>query len=100
MLDSAAKQSESVKLYIYPLPPGPPYPPSPYPTPLGHHRAELPVLHCRFPLAIYILRGSVCMSILISHFAPLSQSSSMSRCPFSMLVSIAALEIGSPASLF
>ena len=44
MLDSAVQQSESVKLYIYPLAPGPPYPPPLYPTPLGHHRADLPVL--------------------------------------------------------
>ena len=34
------------------------------------HRAELPVLCSRFPLAIYFTDDSVCMSTLTSHFIP------------------------------
>ena len=87
VLESAVQQSESVKLYIYPLPSGPP------PTmsrPSGSSQSCLPVLHCGFPLAICFTCGSVYMSI--SHFVPLSQSSSRSTGPLSMLVSTAALE--------
>ena len=36
------------------------------------HRADLPVLCCCFPLAIYFTFGSVYMSVLLSHFIPAS----------------------------
>ena len=41
----------------------------PHLTPPGHQqRAELPVLHSSFPLAICFSHGSVCVPILISQF--------------------------------
>ena len=41
---------------------------------ITEHRAELPVLYSRFPLAIYFTHGSVFMSNLISQFIPSSPS--------------------------
>ena len=45
-------------------------PPSPHPTPVGHHRhwAEPPVLYSIFPLAIHFTHGRVYMSIPLSQF--------------------------------
>ena len=69
-------------VYIHPhissllrLPPSHP----PYPTPLGGHRADLPVQCSCFPLAIYFIFGSVYMSVLLSHFIPAYPSPSL--CP-------------------
>ena len=61
-------------VYIYPLPLEPPSPPIPPRQVITEHRAELPVLYSRFPLAICFTHGSVCMSVLISQFVPPSPS--------------------------
>ena len=55
---------------------------------ITEHSAELPVLHSRFPLAIYFTHSSVYMSILFSHLVPLSPSPTASSCLFSMSVSL------------
>ena len=54
-------------------------PTTPYPTPLGLHRAPgcqagLPVLYSSFPLAVYFTHGSVYMPVLLSQFIPPSPS--------------------------
>ena len=65
-------------VYIYPhippflsLPPTLPIPPLQVVT---EHRADLPVLCNSFPQAVHCIFGSVCMSILLSHFVPASPS--------------------------
>ena len=61
-------------------------------------QAELPVLYSRFPLAIYFMHGSVCMSVLCSQFFP--------PCPYLTLsllyvcISIPALQIHSSVPVF
>ena len=80
-------------VYIYPhissllcLPPTLPIPPLQMVT---KHRADLPVLCSCFPLAIYFIFGSVCMSMLLSHFVPAYPSPlPMSSSPFSTSVSL------------
>ena len=61
-------------VYIYPFPLGSPSHPPPPSHPsiqvITEHRAELPVLYSRFPLAIYFTHGSVFMSDLITQFIP------------------------------
>ena len=54
--------------YIPICPPSWASPHPPYPTPLGvvKHQADLPVLCCCFPLAIYFTFGSVYMLLLLS----------------------------------
>ena len=52
------------------------------------HRADLPVLCCCFPLAIYFTFGSVYIYRCYSHFAPASPSHPMSSSPFSMSTSL------------
>ena len=42
-----------------------------YPSRSSEPRAELPVLHSRFPRALYFTHGAVCMSVLFSQFVPL-----------------------------
>ena len=61
-----------LNVYIYPLPLGPPSHSTAIPPlyVITEHRAELPVLHSRFPLAIYFTYGSVYTSISISQFIP------------------------------
>ena len=49
------------------LPPTPPIQPFQIIT---EHKAELPVLYSRFPLAVCFTHGSVYMSILLSQFVP------------------------------
>ena len=49
---SAAQHRDSA-ICIHVTPPSEPPSTSPHPTPLGHHRAKLPVLYSSFPLAIY-----------------------------------------------
>ena len=78
--------------YIYPhipailsLPPTLPIPPLQVVT---KHRADLPVLCCCFPLAIYFTFGSIYMSVLLSHFVPASPSPTVSSNPFSMSTSL------------
>ena len=83
VLVSAVSQSESViHIHIspYPLPLASPSH-TPYPTPLGGHKAQadLPVLCGCFPLAIYFTFGSVYMSMPLSHFVPAYPS--LSLCP-------------------
>ena len=57
------------------LPPSHP----PYPTPLGGHKADLPVLCSCFPLAIGFTFGNVYMYMPLSHFVPAYPSPS--PCP-------------------
>ena len=45
--------------------------PRPHSTPLGHHRAVLPVRHSSFPLAGYFTHCSGYMSMLLSQFVML-----------------------------
>ena len=64
--------NEVNQLYVYRHSPALDLPPPPIPPieVITEHRAELPVLYSRFPLAIYFTYGSVFMSDLISHFIP------------------------------
>jgi len=66
-------QVNQLHVYIHPLPLEPPsYPLSP---PITYHRAELPVVHSTFPLAVYFTHASECESTLLSKFIPPSSSS-------------------------
>ena len=89
-------------VYLYPLPLGPPSPPTPFPPiqVITEHRAELPVLYGRFPLAIYFTHGSVFMSNLISQFIPPSPQPHVHMCILYVCVSIPALQIGSSVPFF
>ena len=76
-------------VYLYPLPLGPPSHPSIPPIQfITEHRAELPVLYSRFPLASCFTHGSVFMSNLISQYIPFSPSPAVSTCPFSTSTSL------------
>ena len=70
------------KVYTYPLPPEPP---SPHPTPLGHHRAPscAPFAVSSFPLAVCFTCDGVYLSVLLAPFAP--PSFTVSTDPFSCL---------------
>ena len=59
------------------------FPTHPHSTPPGN-LAELPVLYNSFPLAICFTHGRVYMSMLLSHFVPLSSSPAVSMSQFSM----------------
>ena len=52
------------------------------------HQAELSVLYRSFTLAIYFIRGSVYMSMLLPQFVPLSPYPTVSTSPFSTFVSL------------
>jgi len=92
-VSSAAEQSESALcIHISPASVVSVTTPS---HPSSHHRAELPVLHSRFPLAIYFTHGSVYMSVLISQLIPLlsppcplvhSVCLHLYSCPVNMLI--------------
>ena len=58
------------QLYISPLRPEHPSLPQNFLYAITEHRAELPVLYSRLPLAIYFTHGSVYTSISISQFIP------------------------------
>ena len=79
MLVSAVQWSESA-ICIHISPPSWTSPPHTHPglippiQVIKEHRAELPVLYSRFPLAIYFTHGSVFMSNLIFQFIPSSPS--------------------------
>ena len=79
--------------YIYPSPPESPSDRSLHPTPLGHrkHQTGLPVLYISFPLAISFTHGSICMSMLLSQFAPPSPSPTVLTSLFSKPVSLSLL---------
>ena len=71
-------QVSQLYVYIYSLPLGPPfYPtPPPHPTPLGPHRASgwTPWRYSSFPLAVCLTHGNIYMPVLISQFVPPSPS--------------------------
>ena len=56
--------------YISPFPPEPPFLPQNSLCVITEHRAELPVLNSKLPLAIYFTHGSVYLSISSSQFIP------------------------------
>ena len=73
VLVSAVQRSESA-ICIHISPPSWTSLPPPHIPPIQvitEHRAEIPVLYRRFPLAICFTHGSINMSILISQFNPL-----------------------------
>ena len=93
-------------VYIYPhilsllhLPPTLPIPPLQVVT---KHRADLPVLCSRFPLAIYFTFGSVDMSMPLSHFVPAyaSPTSHVLKSILYVCVFIAVLPLGSSGPFF
>ena len=53
-----------------------------HPTPLGHHRAGLPVLCSSFPPAVCFTHDGVYTSVLLSQFVPPSPSPALSTSPF------------------
>ena len=94
------KEVNQLYIYIYPLPLGPPsHPGIPFIQVITEHRAELPVLCSRLPLAIYFTYGSVYMSVLISQFIPPSPSPSVST-RLCICISIPAQQICSSVPFF
>ena len=83
-------------VYTYSLPLQPPsHSPIPPIQVITEHRAELPVLYCSFPLAIYFTHGSVFISIHPPFHPPLFLQSVLYVC-----ASIPALKIGSLVPFF
>ena len=76
-------------VYTYPLPLGAsPHPAIPPLQVIREHRAELPVLHRSFPLAVSSIQGRVCTSVLASQFISCSPSRAVSTRPFSTSASL------------
>ena len=72
-----------------------------HPSRSSQSRAELPVLHSGFTLAISFTHGSVYLSRLQSQFVPPSSSTTGSHMPFLYLcLSIPALQTGSSVLSF
>ena len=76
-------------VYTYPLPLSlPPTPPILPILAITEHRAELPELCSRTPLATYLTHGSAAMSVLPSQLIPLCSSFPLPLSPFSACASL------------
>ena len=79
-------------VYIYPHIPSLLSLPPTFPTPrlqvVTKHQADFPALCSSFPLAIHFTFGSINMSVLLSHFIPVSPSRPVSQSPFSTSASL------------
>ena len=83
VLVSAIQQHESA-IITHTSPPCCASLPSPYPTPLGHHRAQswAPCVTQQLPTSMYFTCDNVHMLMLLSSFVPPSPSHSVSTSPF------------------
>ena len=73
-------------LNLFPNPPL--YPPSSPPLPSCHRALELPLSNINFLLASYFTYGNVCVSVLLTQFAPSFPFPAMSVSLFFMSVSL------------
>ena len=79
-----------LSVYVYPLPGDPPATPPAIAAP-----SRAPVLYSSSPLAMYFAHSSVYISVLLSHFGPLSFPSCVQKSVLYVCVSLPALQKGS-----
>ena len=91
-------QVNQLHVYIHPLPLElPSYPLSP---PITEHRAELPVVHSAFPLAVCFTHTSECESTLLSRFIPPPSSARIHMPILHICISVPAPQIGASVPFF
>ena len=67
---------------------------------ISEHREELPNLHSRVPFAIYLIPGSMYLSMLLSQFISPSLPDCAHKAMLQVCVSIPALQTGSSGPFF